>query len=66
MSRYDRGGSWAEFPAENWVQLARADWPRWLPATAPKPGQTWDVPGDDAAPVLTYSFPHTEVCDFAR
>jgi hypothetical protein len=66
VSRYDRRGSWAEFPAENWVQLAKPDWTRWLPAAAPRYGLSWDVPKDAAAPLLTYFFPQTEVCDFAR
>jgi hypothetical protein len=66
VSRYDRRGSWAEFPAENWVPLAKADWSRWLPSSAPRPGQSWDVPKDAATPLRTYVFPQTEVCDFAR
>jgi hypothetical protein len=66
VSRYDRSGSWAEFPAENWVQLGRSDWTRWLPSGSPRPGQTWEIPSEAAAPVLTYFFPQTEVCNFAR
>jgi hypothetical protein len=66
VSRYDRGGSWAEFPAENWLQLAKPDWSRWLPEVEPRAGKTWDVPKDAAAPLLTYFFPQTEVCNFAR
>jgi hypothetical protein len=66
VSRYDHRGSWAEFPAENWVQLAKADWTQWLPTDAPRPGQTWDVPKKAAAPLLTYFFPQTEVCNFAQ
>jgi hypothetical protein len=66
VSRYDRRGSWAEFPAENWVPLAKADWTKWLPAAAPRMGLTWDVPKEAAAPLLTYFFPQTEVCNFAQ
>jgi hypothetical protein len=66
VSRYDSRGSWAEFPAENWLQLAHADRAKWLPPSVPTQGQTWAVPRDAASLVLTYFFPQTEVCNFAR
>jgi hypothetical protein len=66
VSRYDHRGSWGEFPSENWLVLQRSEGAKWLPTEAVKPGQTWEVPSDAATPLLTYFFPQTEVCSFAR
>jgi hypothetical protein len=66
VSRYDHRGSWGEFPAENWLVVKQADWSKWLPADAVKPGQSWELSREPAAQLLTYFFPQTEVCNFAR
>jgi hypothetical protein len=65
IARYDHRGSWAEFPAENWIVLKQADWQKWLPSEVVKPTQTWDVPREPTALLLTCFFPQTEVCSFA-
>jgi hypothetical protein len=64
VSRYDHRGSWAEFPAENYIVLSEAEWRSLLPGDA-KAGMDYDVPRDVAAMVLTWFFPQTETCDFA-
>jgi hypothetical protein len=66
VSRYDHRGSWGEFPAENWLPLKCADWSRWLPDGPVKLCQSWELPREPAAPLLTWFFPQTEVCDFAQ
>jgi hypothetical protein len=66
ISRYDHRGSWAEFPAENWIVLKEADAKKLLPTGAPQVGTAWDVNADAAARILTYFFPQTETCDVAH
>jgi acetyl esterase/lipase len=67
VARVDHRGSWGQFPSENWIVLGKDQWSRWLPAVAKaKPGQTWSIAMDDAVPVLTYFFPQTEICNFAK
>src|SRR5262249_38047271 len=65
VSRYDRRGSWAEFPAENYLLLKQQDWMKLRPPEDAKPGATWDIDKDVAVQFLTYFFPQTEMCDFA-
>lgn len=65
VARVDNRGSWGEFPAENWIVLSKDQAKRWLPAVT-QAGKTWTIAREDAIPVLTYFFPQTEVCDFAR
>jgi hypothetical protein len=60
VSRGDDRGSWAQFPAENWIILQREDWSRILPAGDVEPGQTWEFDRDVSARILTYFYPQTE------
>jgi hypothetical protein len=60
VSRGDDRGSWAQFPAENWIVLGREDWSRILPAGDVEPGQTWEFDRDVSARILTYFYPQTE------
>ncbi len=60
ISRGDDRGSWAEFPAENWIVLTREDWPKILPTGDVSPGQTWELDREVSARVLTYFYPQTE------
>jgi hypothetical protein len=65
VSRYDHRGSWAEFPAENYIVLKQSDWEKLRPPGDAKPGATWDIGKEVAVQFLTYFFPQTEMCDFA-
>ncbi len=60
VSRADNRGSWGEFPAENWIVLAREEWSRLLPTGSVRPGQAWELDRDVSARVLTYFYPQTE------
>ena len=65
VSRYDHRGSWAEFPAENYIVLKQQDWEKLQPPEDAKPGATWDIDKEVAVQFLTYFFPQTEMCDCA-
>jgi hypothetical protein len=58
-------GSWGEFPSENWIVLKEKEWAAWLPS-APRPGMVYSIPQQEAAKILVYFFPQTEICDFGR
>src|SRR5262249_51366837 len=60
VSRADQRGSWGEFPGENWIVLARAEWEKLLPPGAVKKGQTCQLDREVSARVLTYFYPQTE------
>jgi hypothetical protein len=66
VSRYDRRGSWAEFPAENWVVLERDEWARFLPPPGAKAGSSWTIDSTASAKLLTLFFPQTEICTFGK
>jgi len=63
VSRYDHRGSWGEFPSENWIVLARADWRKLLPPAPLRAGTAWEVDKETAGKLLTYFYPQTETCD---
>jgi hypothetical protein len=65
VSRYDHRGSWAEFPAENYIVLKQSEWKKLLPPEGAKVGTTYDINKDLATKMLTYFFPQTEMCDCA-
>jgi hypothetical protein len=60
ISANDARGSWGEFPAENWIVLAREDWSKLLPAGDVTLGQTWELDRGVSARILTYFYPQTE------
>lgn len=61
IARYARrGGSWNEFPSENWLVLKPAEWARLLPSGEPMAGQSWPVDADLATRLLVYFYPQTE------
>jgi hypothetical protein len=66
VSRYEHRGSWAEFPAENYIVLKPAAWGKLLPAGEAQAGATYDIDRTVAAQVLTYFFPQTEMCDVGQ
>ena len=54
------GGSWREFPSENWIVLDQAQWTKFLPAGRAEVGKTWEVDHATAAKLLVYFYPQTE------
>jgi hypothetical protein len=66
VSRYEGRGSWAKFPAENYLVLKPAEWTKLLPAGEPRVGGTYDIDRTVAAQMLTYFFPQTETCDVGQ
>jgi hypothetical protein len=66
VSRYDHRGSWAEFPAENYIVLGKSDLAQLLPGARLTRGLTWEVASTPAGKLLTYFFPQTEMCDCAK
>jgi len=66
VSRYDRRGSWAEFPAENWIVLERDEWARLLPPPDAKAESSWTIDSPVSAKLLTLFFPQTEICTFGK
>jgi hypothetical protein len=62
-----RGGSWNEFPSENWIVLDRGMWSKLLPPD-PGPvevGRSWPIDPAVSARLLTYFYPQTENNDVA-
>jgi hypothetical protein len=66
VARVDHRGSWGEFPSENWLVRKRDEWTSLLPPAKAAPGTRWEVPREAAARLLTYFYPQTETCDFAK
>jgi hypothetical protein len=63
VARYShQGGSWNEFPGENWLVLPRASWEKLLPPTGPKAelGASWEIDPAVSASILTHVYPQTE------
>jgi hypothetical protein len=55
-----QGGSWREFPAENWVVLSAGDAARFLPASDVSTGSAFGVDSQAAARLLQYFYPQSE------
>jgi hypothetical protein len=58
-----QGGSWREFPAENWLVLKPDQWRAFLPPAGPaaaRPGSAWDVDKAVAESILHYFYPQAE------
>jgi hypothetical protein len=69
VARYaHQGGSWNEFPAENWLVLPRVSWEKLLPpsGTEPSAGSAWDVDPAVSAAILTHIYPQTENNDIRK
>ena len=56
------GGSWREFPAENYLELTRDQWRKLLPPARAeaKAGVAWEIDKDVAASFLRYFYPQAE------
>ena len=55
-----QGGSWNEFPSENWLVFDRAQWATFLPPGKPHVGTSWEIDRAVAAKLLVYFYPQTE------
>ena len=60
VSRSLAGGSWHEFPAENWIVLSRAEWGQLLPSGAVTPNVSWEVPRPVALKLAEWVYPQNE------
>jgi hypothetical protein len=60
VSRSLAGGSWHEFPSENWIVLSRAEWGQLLPAGAVAPNVSWEVPRPVALKLAQWVYPQNE------
>jgi hypothetical protein len=69
VARYARqGGSWNEFPAENWLLLTRAEWKKLLPSSEQNEavGCSWEIDPTVSASILTHVYPQTENNDIRK
>ncbi len=60
VSRSLAGGSWHEFPTENWIVLSRSEWSQLLPAGAVAPNVSWEVPRPVALKLAEWVYPQNE------
>ena len=55
-----QGGSWREFPAENWVVLPARDVAGFLPSADPSIGLAFEVNSQSASRLIQYFYPQSE------
>ena len=60
VSRSLAGGSWHEFPAENWIVLSRPEWSELLPRGPVAAKSSWTVPQGVAARLAEWVYPQNE------
>jgi len=60
VSRALAGGSWHEYPAENWIVLNRAEWNQLLPPAPVEPKASWSVPQPVAVKLAEWVYPQNE------
>jgi hypothetical protein len=60
VSRALAGGSWHEFPAENWIVLSRTEWNQLLPAEPVPLKSSWAVPQSVAGRLAEWVYPQNE------
>jgi hypothetical protein len=60
VSRSLAGGSWHEFPAENWIVLSRDEWTQLLPGEALTLKTSWEVPPPVAVKLAEWIYPQNE------
>jgi hypothetical protein len=69
VARYaHQGGSWNEFPAENWLVLTPAQWKKLLPASEQNEvvGTSWEIDPAVSTSILTHVYPQTENNDLRK
>lgn len=60
VSRALVGGSWHNFPSENWIVLSAPEWRQLLPTGAVAPHQSWTIPQPVAVKLAEWVYPQTE------
>ncbi|MEO8371192.1 MAG: hypothetical protein ABI806_18555 [Candidatus Solibacter sp.] len=60
VSRSMAGGSWHEFPSENWIVLSKAEWQHLLPVAGAARGAAWTVPKPVAVKLVEWIYPQNE------
>ncbi|MEO8595794.1 MAG: hypothetical protein ABI759_20910 [Candidatus Solibacter sp.] len=60
VSRSLAGGSWHEFPSENWIVLSKAESGQLLPQATPARGAVWQVPKPVAVKLVEWVYPQNE------
>jgi hypothetical protein len=60
VSRSFAGGSWHEFPAENWIVLSRPEWSGLLPDGPVPLKSSWTVPQAVASRLAEWVYPQNE------
>lgn len=60
VSRSAAGGSWHEFPSENWIVLNRAEWTQLLPGGAVALNTSWEVPQAVGVKLAEWVYPQNE------
>jgi len=60
VSRSMAGGSWHEFPSENWIVLSKAEWQQLLPAAGTARAASWAVPKPVAVKLVEWIYPQNE------
>jgi hypothetical protein len=60
VSRSLAGGSWHEFPSENWIVLGRAEWGQLLPGDAVAQNASWELPRPVAVKLAEWVYPQNE------
>jgi hypothetical protein len=54
------GGSWNEYPAENWIVLGKSEWTQLLPPKDIALKASWDVPLPVAVKLVEWVYPQNE------
>ena len=60
VSRSLAGGSWHEFPSENWIVLTRDEWGQLLPAGPAAANASWELPRPVAVKLAEWVYPQNE------
>jgi hypothetical protein len=60
VSRALAGGSWHEFPSENWIVLSRDEWKQLLPPEPATLRSAWTVPRPVAVKLAEWVYPQNE------
>jgi len=60
VSRALAGGSWHEFPSENWIVLSAPEWNQLMPAGIVKVKQQWTAPKPVATKLAEWVYPQNE------
>ena len=60
VSRALAGGSWHEYPSENWIVLSSAEWTQMLPPGPVAANKSWTIPRPVAVKLAEWVYPQNE------